>query len=70
METVEGKKTRILSSSEFNQKHSGFDRVHLDIGCGDGGYTYRFAKENPEVFVIGLDPASENLVENSNKMLR
>lgn len=34
--------------------------LHLDIGTGDGSFAYRFAKRNPEAFVVGLDASAAN----------
>lgn len=39
----------------------------VDFGCGDGMLPYRLAKENPEVFYIGIDAARESLAVASAK---
>ena len=36
--------------------------VIVDIGCGDGKFTYKLAKENPDRFVIGIDPSHKDYV--------
>lgn len=37
---------------------SGSTKVILDAGCGDGRYTARLARSNPNALVIGLDPST------------
>ena len=32
-----------------------FNRVHLDLGCGKGGYAVEYARMHPEDLVVGID---------------
>lgn len=49
---------------------SGYSTVVIDIGTGDGRFVYKKAKECPEAFFIGIDPAAENMVEFSSKVIK
>jgi 16S rRNA (adenine(1408)-N(1))-methyltransferase len=33
-----------------------FERVAVDVGCGDGKYALRLAQRNPDRLVVGVDP--------------
>lgn len=44
--------------------------VIVDIGTGDGKFTYQLAKEHPDKLVIGIDPAQEPLQELSARALK
>ncbi|MGI6221851.1 MAG: tRNA (guanine(46)-N(7))-methyltransferase TrmB [Coriobacteriales bacterium] len=33
----------------------GWMRIHLDLGCGKGGYAVERAKRNPQTLIIGVD---------------
>lgn len=47
-----------------------FDRVHVDVGTGDGRYAYALAKADPRLLVVGVDALRENLAEMSHKASR
>jgi 16S rRNA (adenine(1408)-N(1))-methyltransferase len=38
-----------------------YDRVHVDLGTGDGHYALRLAREHPSCAVIGLDTMLDHL---------
>lgn len=38
-----------------------YDRVHLDLGAGDGAYPLRLARRHPGMAVIGLDTCLDHL---------
>lgn len=40
----------------------------LNVGCGNGKFTLRFAKENPDSFCVGVDISTEQ-IEVANKRL-
>src|SRR3989344_1793989 len=44
--------------------------IIVDIGTGDGSFTYEIAKSNPDRFVIGIDPNHNDLVETSRKIYK
>ncbi len=58
MKTLKGKnilETNSLAEFTVNKK------VTVDIGTGDGRFAYKMAKNQPNDFVIGIDPAADNL---------
>ncbi|MFA6533702.1 MAG: methyltransferase domain-containing protein [Patescibacteria group bacterium] len=42
--------------------------IIVDIGTGDGKFTYELAKANPDRFIIGVDPHHKSLEEISRKI--
>lgn len=44
--------------------------IIVDIGTGDGKFTYKIAKENPDRFVIGIDPSHKSLEKTSGKIYK
>jgi 16S rRNA (adenine(1408)-N(1))-methyltransferase len=44
--------------------------VILDIGTGDGRFTYQLARENPDRLIIGIDPATSPLENLSAKIYK
>ncbi len=44
--------------------------IIVDIGTGDGKFTYQVAKENPDRFIIGIDPAQKGLEKVSAKIYK
>jgi 16S rRNA (adenine(1408)-N(1))-methyltransferase len=46
------------------------ERVVLDVGTGDGLFAYTYAREHPDAFVIGVDPARDQLEETSRRALK
>jgi 16S rRNA (adenine(1408)-N(1))-methyltransferase len=65
MEIMQGKHTLIIDSTDFAARRSGFARVHIDIGTGDGRYVRHLAQNQPGTFVIGIDACRENLHNGS-----
>ena len=61
LEQIIGKKSHNVTPEALREKAQGFSRVVVDLGCGDGMLPYRLAKENPDVFYIGVDAARESL---------
>ncbi|MGN7613369.1 hypothetical protein ACQZV8_14935 [Magnetococcales bacterium HHB-1] len=47
-----------------------YDKTLLDLGTGDGRFIYRFARENPDWFCLGVDAAIDNLKPISRKCYR
>lgn len=64
MQQVIGKKITELESLETAKK------IVVDIGCGDGKWTYELAKKHPELFVVGIDANAKSLEEISHKAAR
>lgn len=67
LEQIIGKKSHELTAEALQEKLQGFRRVVVDLGCGDGMLPYRLAKENPDIFYIGVDAARESLAVASAK---
>ena len=44
--------------------------IIVDIGTGDGKFTYQLAKENPDRFIIGIDPSQKSLEKTSRKIYK
>lgn len=54
MDILVGKKIEKVESLSLES----YEDVLIDIGTGSGRYPYERAKDNPKVFCIGLDPAT------------
>src|SRR5512146_2508290 len=59
-----------MDRGELTQLVAAHDGVTVDLGCGDGRFAYRYAREHPERFVIGVDPVAENMRELSARAAR
>ena len=44
--------------------------VIVDIGTGDGEFVYKIAKENPDRFIIGIEPHHQGLEKTSAKIYK
>jgi len=69
METIQGKKSFDIDFNEFTLRHKNYNRIILDLGTGDGKFTFHYAQIFPNHFVIGLDSCRENLHEYSRTKL-
>ncbi len=65
METIRGKQSRKLDLCDLVQLITGYERLVLDLGTGDGRYVRTLARQQPDCFVIGVDACRENLRETS-----
>jgi 16S rRNA (adenine(1408)-N(1))-methyltransferase len=70
MIAARGKEAVEMSGDELNELTSGYASVALDLGTGDGRFAYSYAAENPDAFVIGMDPVREALREFSTRARR
>lgn len=61
MEIIRGKQTSFMDATALAERLAGYDRLHLDIGTGDGRFVTHVAGTCPHHFVIGLDACRENL---------
>lgn len=59
-----------MQPTEFRELISGYSRVAVDIGTGDGRFVYELARVHPCWFCIGIDPARENLEQYSARIYR
>ncbi len=67
MESILGKKTRMLDQKELMSSLNDCQQVWIDIGTGDGEFVLRTARAHPNHFVIGVDACRENLRSASRK---
>lgn len=67
MEIIRGKHASFMDSSAFGGRRADYDRVHIDIGTGDGRFVAHIAQANPRIFAVGIDACRENLHEISRR---
>lgn len=60
---------KILSYVPRGLRPHGKKIAILDVGCGNGYSTFRFAKERPGASIVGID-YSETMIEHANKTLQ
>lgn len=70
METIRGRMSLALDFNELTERLTGYDRVLLDLGTGDGRYARHLADQHPDCFIIGIDSCRENLREHSQTKLK
>jgi hypothetical protein len=61
METIRGRKLLDIDFNGWKDQLPNNNRVHLDLGTGDGRYARTLAETHPDWFVIGVDSCRENL---------
>lgn len=69
METIRGKTSLNMDSTELHARLSNYHRILLDLGTGDGKFAFCHAGHFPDHFVIGVDACRENLHEYSRATL-
>lgn len=67
---LQGIQTAELSLEAFLSAVNRHQRVHIDIGTGDGRNIYRLAVSDSDTLYIGIDPARENMFEMSRKITK
>jgi len=67
---VRGKLTEQIDAATLRARAAACAGVTIDLGTGDGRFTYRYALEHPQRLVIGIDPVRENLRELSARAAR
>ena len=70
VKTILGNNTQNLNTQEIKKLALKFDRVHIDLGTGDGRYVFKSAQQNLKTFYIGLEPSEKQLRVYSKKALR
>jgi 16S rRNA (adenine(1408)-N(1))-methyltransferase len=70
LEVIKGKKSKELSVEALFELAETYNKVHVDLGTGDGLFAWRLAKEQPETLVIGMDAARESLKEGSGRSIK
>ena len=69
METIRGRLSHFLDSTELQARLNPYTRLTLDLGTGDGKFAFCHANAFPGHFVIGVDSCRENLHEYSRAKL-
>lgn len=67
MEIIRGKNTSFINATALADILTGYERIHLDIGTGDGRFVRHLAQQCPHDFVIGIDANRDNLREVSRR---
>jgi 16S rRNA (adenine(1408)-N(1))-methyltransferase len=67
MQRIEGKKQGPISARELVELASGYDECLVDLGCGDGRFVLRHARDNPKCLCIGIDAAADAMQETSRR---
>jgi len=70
MEVICGKKTFSMSIEELRSILLPYTTIAVEIGTGNGKFTYEMAKTRPETFFIGIDADRTNLQKYSHKIYR
>lgn len=70
MRIQRGKQTELLEPAGFDALVASYERLHIDVGTGDGRFSYELARSRSNTFVVGLDAAAENLTERASKAMR
>ena len=70
MKVIQGNKEKEITKAQLAALRDKFEVVVIDLGTGDGRFSYKMAKEKPKALVIGLDPSKKLLGEFSKKANR
>lgn len=69
METIRGKMSLDLNTTDLYARLANYNRIVLDLGTGDGKFAFCHADKFPNHYVIGVDSCRENLHEHSRAKL-
>ncbi|ASO18766.1 16S rRNA (adenine(1408)-N(1))-methyltransferase [Actinoalloteichus hoggarensis] len=61
MRRVTGKQVVDITAAGYDELVARHQGVVLDVGTGDGKHAYHVARHRPDVLVVGLDAAKDNL---------
>ncbi|MCP2305186.1 16S rRNA (adenine(1408)-N(1))-methyltransferase KamB [Actinokineospora globicatena] len=67
MRRVTGKQVEVVEPGAFADLRSRYSGAVLDVGTGDGKHALHLAKAHPELLVIGLDAAKDNMRKSATK---
>ena len=70
MQILKGKKNIELVKNDFHNLIKPYEQIAIELGCGDGKFIYKLAKENKNWFCIGIDANQKNLEKYSKKIHR
>lgn len=68
MKIVKGNKTEEINKKSFKNLIRTSQEIVIDLGTGDGRFVYAYARENPNSFVIGIDPNQKQMSIFSKKV--
>lgn len=67
MRIIQGSKIEELKRVDVEAHLSSYNKIHIDIGTGDGRYVYKKAVKDRETMYIGIDPSERQLKVNSKR---
>ena len=67
MQILSSGKPEAIDAEALQMRLQPYQRVHIDIGTGDGRNIYKAALQDPDTFFIGIDPVRENMLEIAKK---
>ena len=70
MKVVVGNKLEEMDKQALDYALSGYTKVVIDLGTGDGRFVYGSAKQNRRTFFIGIDLLQKQMAVYANKCLR
>ena len=70
METIRRSGAAQLDADQWRALRAGYERVLLDLGCGDGAWARRFAASEPSWLAVGVDSDRAALREAARRSER
>ena len=70
MDVITGNAIEAWGAAEFEPLAAPYRLTLIDLGCGDGAFSYRFARRHPHLLCVGLDPHREGLTSMARKARR
>jgi 16S rRNA (adenine(1408)-N(1))-methyltransferase len=67
---LSGRSSEELDPEAFATDLGRYPRILVDLGTGDGRYALSAARDDPDAFVIGIDPVAEAMAESARKVRR
>lgn len=67
---VTGGHSRPLERTELLAAAAAYRACLVDLGTGDGRFVYRYARDHPETFCLGLDAVREAMRKTSSRAAR
>lgn len=70
MHCIRGRRVIEVTETEIHRLVRAYDSVTIDVGTGDGRFAYRYARDHPNEFVIGIDASKERLEVSAKRVVR
>ncbi|MFZ5352867.1 MAG: class I SAM-dependent methyltransferase [Bacillota bacterium] len=67
MKVLKGNALEDFSAEAYKAICSSYKNIYMDIGTGDGSFSYRKASKDKAGFYIGLDAVADNMLESSKR---